>query len=81
MSEKLKALLDRLFDPSVEFDDLDLSAVPAEDLVYLIQALRAWGFMSKGHALELSETLTEIDQFAGRKAQVFFLAPGLPNVH
>lgn len=82
MDAKLQALLDRLFDPTIAFNDIDLSGVPSEDLIYIIQAVRAWGLMGKGHAAELSNTLSAIDQYTNRNVErTYIIAPGSHLIH
>jgi hypothetical protein len=82
MTDKLNALLDRLIDSTVLFDDIDLSAVAPEDLIFLLQAMRAWGFMGRGQVIELRETLSSIKTFVSHDQEtLIFVGPSRPNIH
>jgi hypothetical protein len=82
MNDKLLALLDRLMDSTVPFDDIDLSLVAPEDLIYLLQAVRAWGLMSRGVTGEVRQTLADIKQLVTHDQETFiFVGPARPYVH
>jgi hypothetical protein len=82
MNDKLLPLLDRLTDSTVPFDDIDLSMVAPEDLIYLLQAVRAWGLMSKGLVGEVKQTLTDIKTFVKHDQEtLIFVGPARPRVH
>lgn len=82
MNDKLNALLDRLIDSTVLFDDIDLSMVAPEDLVYLLQAVRAWGLMSRGVTSEVRQTLSDIQSLVQHDQETFiFVGPARPHIH
>jgi len=85
MSDKIRALLDRLLDPTVKFDEIDLTSVAPEDMVYLLQGLRGWAFQSNSMAHELRGTLDAVtettnSQLVGQDV-IVFLAPSSNRIH
>lgn len=62
-TDRYGSLLDRLLDPAVEFDDIDLSTVPPEDLIFILQALRGSILLSRGVAQELAVTLSDVVRY------------------
>ena len=75
-------LLDKLFDPNVAFDDIDLTQVPPEDLLFILQAVRSNAMLKCGLAQELAGQLSDIQSFAEKtEGHLYVLGRPSPYVH